>query len=89
MKQLALGAGIFIVTELLLITLLGVDEWAMMVFSAGVIITILLLIFMRLTELVKSNRDRLDHQQRQRIQELNRQSRLTQTPDNGSMNPDE
>ncbi|EGG31661.1 hypothetical protein [Paenibacillus sp. HGF5] len=89
MKQLALGAGIFIVTELLLITLLGVDEWAMMVFSAGVIITILLLIFMRLTELVKSNRDRLDHQQRQRIQELNRQSRLTSTPDNGSMNPDE
>ncbi|GIP03730.1 hypothetical protein SAMN04488688_101772 [Paenibacillus sp. cl141a] len=89
MKQLALGAGIFIVTELLLITLLGVDEWAMMVFSAGVIITILLLIFMRLTELVKSNRDRLDHQQRQRIQELNRQSRLTSTSDNGSMNPDE
>lgn len=88
MKQLALGAGIFIVTELLLITLLGVDEWAMMVFSAGVIITILLLIFMRLTELVKSNRDRLDHQQRQRIQELNRQSRLTSTSDNGSMNPD-
>ncbi|ACX65974.1 hypothetical protein [Paenibacillus sp. Y412MC10] len=89
MKQLALGAGIFIVTELLLITLLGVDEWAMMVFSAGVIITILLLIFMRLTELVKSNSDRLDHQQRQRIQELNRQSRLTSTSDNGSMNPDE
>lgn len=89
MKQFALGAGIFIVTELLLITLLGVDEWAMMVFSAGVIITILLLIFMRLTELVKSNRDRLDHQQRQRIQELNRQSRLTSTSDNGSMNPDE
>ena len=89
MKQLALGAGIFIVTELLLITLLGVDEWAMMVFSAGVIITILLLIFMRLTELVKSNRDRLDHQQRQRIQELNRQSRLTSRTDNGSMNPDE
>lgn len=89
MKQLALGAGIFIVTELLLITLLGVDEWAMMVFSAGVIIAILLLIFMRLTELVKSNRDRLDHQQRQRIQELNRQSRLTSTSDNGSMNPDE
>lgn len=89
MKQLVLGAGIFIVTELLLITLLGVDEWAMMVFSAGVIITILLLIFMRLTELVKSNRDRLDHQQRQRIQELNRQSRLTSTSDNGSMNPDE
>ncbi|ETT66143.1 hypothetical protein MHI43_19030 [Paenibacillus sp. FSL H8-0457] len=89
MKQLALGAGIFIVTELLLITLLGVDEWAMMVFSAGVIITILLLIFMRLTELVKSNRDRLDHLQRQRIQELNRQSRLTSTSDNGSMNPDE
>lgn len=89
MKQLVLGAGIFIVTELLLITLLGVDEWAMMVFSAGVIITILLLIFMRLTELVKNNRDRLDHQQRQRIQELNRQSRLTSTSDNGSMNPDE
>lgn len=89
MKQLALGAGIFIVTELLLITLMGVDEWAMLVFSAGVIITILLLIFMRLTELVKSNRDRLDHQQRQRIQELNRQSRLTSTSDNDSMNPDE
>lgn len=89
MKQFALGAGIFMVTELLLITLMGVDEWAMMVFSAGVIITILLLIFMRLTELVKSNRDRLDHQQRQRIQELNRQSRLTSTSDNGSMNPDE
>lgn len=89
MKQFALGAGIFMVTELLLITLMGVDEWAMMVFSAGVIITILLLIFMRLTDLVKSNRDRLDHQQRQRIQELNRQSRLTSTSDNGSMNPDE
>lgn len=89
MKQFALGAGIFMVTELLLITLMGVDEWAMMVFSAGVIITILLLIFMRLTELVKSNRDRLDHQKRQRIQELNRQSRLTSTSDNGSMNPDE
>ncbi|AYB43881.1 hypothetical protein [Paenibacillus lautus] len=89
MKQFALGAGIFMVTELLLITLMGVDEWAMMVFSAGVIITILLLIFMRLTELVKSNRDRLDHQQRQRIQELNRQSRLTSTSDKGSMNPDE
>lgn len=87
MKQFALGAGIFMVTELLLITLMGVDEWAMMVFSAGVIITILLLIFMRLTELVKSNRDRLDHQQRQRIQELNRQSRLTSTSDKGSMNP--
>ncbi|MCI1777530.1 MAG: hypothetical protein LKI04_26320 [Paenibacillus lautus] len=89
MKQFALGAGIFMMTELLLITLMGVNEWAMMVFSAGVIITILLLIFMRLTELVKSNRDRLDHQQRQRIQELNRQSRLTSTSDNGSMNPHE
>ncbi|MGG3505720.1 hypothetical protein ABES58_09585 [Paenibacillus lautus] len=79
MKQLALGAGIFIVTELLLITLLGVGEWAMMLFSAGVIITILLIIFMRLTELVKSNRNRLDHLQRQRIKELNQQSKLTST----------
>lgn len=76
MKQLALGAGIFILVELLLFILLGVDEWIMLILAAGVIITLLLLILVRLTELVKSNRDHLEHQQRQKIRELNQQSRL-------------
>lgn len=75
MKQLALGAGIFILIELLLFILFGVDEWIMLILAAGVIITLLLLIHTRLTELVKSNRDHLMHQQRQKIRELNQQSR--------------
>ncbi|MGC6587176.1 hypothetical protein MKY82_19625 [Paenibacillus sp. FSL W7-1279] len=76
MKQLALGAGFFILIELLLFMLFGVDEWVMIILAVGVIITLLLLILVRLTELVKSNRDRLKHQQRQKIRELNQQSRL-------------
>ena len=66
MKQLALSAGIFILVELLLFILYGIDEWIMLIL-AGVIITLLLLILVRLTELVKSNRDHLMHQQRQRF----------------------
>ena len=75
MKQLALSAGIFILVELLLFILYGIDEWIMLIL-AGVIITLLLLILVRLTELVKSNRDHLMHQQRQKIREMNDQSRL-------------
>lgn len=76
MKQLALGAGFFILIELLLFMLFGVDEWVMIILAVGVIITLLLLILVRLTELVKSNRDHLEHQHRQKIRELNQQSRL-------------
>ena len=67
MKQLALSAGIFILVELLLFILYGIDEWIMLILATGVIITLLLLILVRLTELVKSNRDHLMHQQRQRF----------------------
>lgn len=77
MKQLALGVGFFILTELLLFILFGVDEWIMIILAVGVIITLLLLILVRLTELVKSNRDYLEHQHRQKIRELNQQSRLS------------
>lgn len=76
MKQLVLGAGFFILIELLLFMLFGVDEWVMIILAVGVIITLLLLILVRLTELVKSNRDHLEHQHRQKIRELNQQSRL-------------
>lgn len=76
MKQLALGSGFFILIELLLFMLFGVDEWVMIILAVGVIITLLLLILVRLTELVKSNRDHLEHQHRQKIRELNQQSRL-------------
>ncbi|MEC0310648.1 hypothetical protein P4H67_28190 [Paenibacillus lautus] len=76
MKQLVLGAGIFILIELLLTMLFAVNEWIMMILAAGAIITLLLLILVRLTELVKSNRDHLEDQRRQKIRELNQQSSL-------------
>ncbi|PJN55638.1 hypothetical protein PAEVO_23600 [Paenibacillus sp. GM2FR] len=71
MKQLVLGAGIFILIELLLTMLFAVNEWIMMILAAGAIITLLLFILVRLTELVKSNRDHLEDQRRQKIRELN------------------
>ncbi|MCV4231733.1 hypothetical protein OHJ21_11180 [Virgibacillus sp. LDC1] len=76
MKQLVLGAGIFILIELLLTMLFAVNEWIMMILAAGAIITLLLFILVRLTELVKSNRDHLENQRRQKIRELNQQSSL-------------
>ncbi|MEC0256353.1 hypothetical protein [Paenibacillus lautus] len=76
MKQLVLGAGIFILIELLLTMLFAVNEWIMMILAAGAIITLLLFILVRLTELVKSNRDHLEDQRRQKIRELNQQSSL-------------
>lgn len=88
-KQLALGTGFFILIELLLFILFGVDEWIMIIIAEGVIITLLLLILVRLTELVKSNRNHLDHLQRQRIKELNQPSQLTSTSAIGSMSQDE
>jgi heme exporter protein D len=76
MKQLALGAGIFILIELLLTMLFAVNEWIMMILTAGAIITLLVLILVRLTEQVKSNRDHLEDKRRQKIRELNQQSSL-------------
>lgn len=76
MKQLVLGAGIFILIELLLTMLFAVNEWIMMILAAGAIITLLLFILVRLTELVKSNRDHLENQRRQKMRELNQQSSL-------------
>ncbi|OMF78623.1 hypothetical protein [Paenibacillus glucanolyticus] len=75
MKTLALGAGIFIVIELLLIMLLAVDEWIMIMLAAGVMITLLSLILHYQMKLVKSNRDYVVHQKRQKIHELNQKSR--------------
>ncbi len=75
MKTLALGAGIFIVVELLLIMLLAVDEWIMIMLAAGVMITLLSLILQYQMKLVKSGRDYVVHQKRQKIHELNQKSR--------------
>ncbi|EFU39656.1 hypothetical protein PVOR_20169 [Paenibacillus vortex V453] len=75
MKTLALGAGIFIVVELLLIMLLAVDVWIMIMLAAGVMITMLSLILHYQMKLVKSGRDYVVHQKRQKIHELNQKSR--------------
>lgn len=78
MKNLALGAGIFIVIELLLAMLLAVDESMMIMVAAGVI-TLLSLILINQLKLVKSNRDRDNHQRKQKISELNQKSRKLQS----------
>ncbi|CAM3274248.1 MULTISPECIES: hypothetical protein [Paenibacillus] len=43
MKNLAIGAGIFIVVELILILLFTMDGWGTLIFAAGVMITLLAL----------------------------------------------
>jgi|GEM_PF-5898413 len=72
MKNWALGAGIFIVVELILILLFAVDGWVMLIFAAGVMITLLALTLIQQMEIVKYHRKQRRSQNREKIRELNR-----------------
>ncbi|MFF3921247.1 hypothetical protein [Paenibacillus lactis] len=72
MKNLALGSGIFIVVELILILLFAVDGWVMLIFAAGVMITLLALTLIQQMEIVKYHRKQRRSQNREKIRELNR-----------------
>lgn len=72
MKNLAIGAGIFIVVELILILLFTMDGWGTLIFAAGVMITLLALTLIQQMEIVKYHRVQRRSQNREKIRELNR-----------------
>lgn len=72
MKNLALGAGIFIVVELILILFFAMDGWVMLIFAAGIVITLLALTLIQQMEIVKYHREQKRSQNREKIRELNR-----------------
>ncbi len=72
MKNLALGAGIFIVVELILILLFAMDGWVMLIFASGIVITLLALTLIQQMEIVKYHREQRRSQNRNKIRELNR-----------------
>ncbi|GAB6931093.1 hypothetical protein JCM10914A_50760 [Paenibacillus sp. JCM 10914] len=71
MRNMALGVGIFIIIEVVLFMLLSFNLEVLILTVAGVIITLLTLLLINQSRLLKHHQEQMNHLRIQKIRELN------------------